>query len=57
MKSINKSIDISNLESIDQRLSEELEARVEFKSPTRACGIDLSFGICPIWACPINLIL
>lgn len=57
MKSLNKSIDVTDIERMDERLSEELEARIEFKGATRACGLDLSLGICPVWACPINLIL
>lgn len=57
MRSLNKSINIQDIERMDERLSEELEARVEFKGATRACGLDLSLGICPVWACAINLIL
>ncbi|WP_430882572.1 hypothetical protein [Fusibacter sp. JL216-2] len=57
MRSLNKSINLQDIERMDERLSEELEARVEFKGATRACGLDLSLGICPVWACAINLIL
>lgn len=63
IKSANRSIDISDIKLMDERLSEELEKRLEFKgkiwpASATACGVNIwSIGICPAWACAINFLL